>query len=277
MASRRESFIFPTLDESTLQRIHANRAAAGSQPLTDDQIRRMRAQYIHSSICNAAKAGDIEKIQELLEVYGVTAGITDHLGETPLHAAAGCGQIQVMEFLLNHGAALESVNNQGYTPLSFACWWGQLTAVAFLLEKGADKDLNILNHSIRRGIQKPLHAASEHGQLKVVQLLHQHGADLNNTNDNLETPVHCASKHGRTELVRWFVDNGVNLNCRDRHNKTPLQVANQNAFFSRIDPENNVQTFLEQHLAWINQHNSLVRYLVKEGILGRPKGKRLHH
>lgn len=48
--------------------------------------------------------------------------------------------------------------------------------------------------------QTPLHVASRLGNVDIVMLLLQHGADVDATTKDLYTPLHIAAKEGQEEV-----------------------------------------------------------------------------
>ena len=48
--------------------------------------------------------------------------------------------------------------------------------------------------------QTPLHIASRLGNVDIVMLLRQHGADVDATTKDLYTPLHIAAKEGQEEV-----------------------------------------------------------------------------
>ncbi|KID84473.1 Ankyrin repeat-containing domain protein [Metarhizium guizhouense ARSEF 977] len=100
------------------------------------------------------------------------------------------------------------------TALHVACSKGTIGAVKWLLEKGAY--VNTL-----RGGYSALYAAVESDQdaQEKVELLLEHGADVNVTHENQATALQRASSQGRTQLIKLLIDNGadVNLTGGDLH------------------------------------------------------------
>lgn len=75
--------------------------------------------------------------------------------------------------------------------------------------------------------QSPLHRACLSGDVAMVKLLLEHGADPNAVNDFQETSVHYASKRGIPTLVHALVKAGGKLDAADKVGKTPVHNAAQ--------------------------------------------------
>ncbi|MGB6340817.1 MAG: ankyrin repeat domain-containing protein [Candidatus Aminicenantaceae bacterium] len=89
---------------------------------------------------------------------------------TPLHAAAGKGNIEVAEVLIRNGAELEARLSQNQnTPLHLAVRNNHKAAVALLIDKGAD-----VNAKSKRG-ETPLDLAISNGHKELAEILSKHG------------------------------------------------------------------------------------------------------
>ena len=64
--------------------------------------------------------------------------VESHSKKSPLHIAAGEGQLQMVEFLLHKGARVDSRDKLLRTPLHLACQAGHIVVVKLLLENNAD-------------------------------------------------------------------------------------------------------------------------------------------
>lgn len=67
--------------------------------------------------------------------------------------------------------------------------------------------------------------ASAYGQTPTVQLLINHGANVNGVGREMETPLHLAASSGCHELITLLLRNGARVDCEDENSVTPLMFA----------------------------------------------------
>jgi outer membrane protein assembly factor BamB len=91
--------------------------------------------------------------------------------EEALWEAAGRGDLAAVRKLLDEGTPVDARTRYGATALSFACDKGQLEVVTLLLERGADP-----NAKDRFYGATPLAWAAQHGAVEVARLLVEKGA-----------------------------------------------------------------------------------------------------
>ena len=169
----------------------------------------------------AAKAGDLENVKELLEdnsslAFSVNRGRCDK-NWTPLHAASLHGHSEVVELLLAHkadvnariGHGLGFSGNEDLTPLHLAAGEGYKDVVKILLAKGANVNAY--------AIGTPLHSATAEGHMDVVKILLAKGADVNAKGDGGMTPLHIAANKRHYEIAKLLLAKGANVNAKLKH------------------------------------------------------------
>ena len=92
-------------------------------------------------------------------------------GETALITAVTCGDEEMLQRVLQAGADLEVQGPDGMTPLMHAVWHGHVKIAGVLLSRGAKVDAPTAGWT-------PLHKASDIGDLDMMTLLLQNGADI---------------------------------------------------------------------------------------------------
>lgn len=153
-----------------------------------------------------AKGGNVNLQLKLFPPYralGPDRGADGLLrtGVTALFRAARGGDIPMMELLLKYGALIELPSEEGVTPLIVAAGFRQsaidtrgrfrneeqaLAATRILLEAGANPNTTENNG------QTAIFGAATQGWNSVVQLLAEHGADLEHKDNNGNGPVDAA-------------------------------------------------------------------------------------
>ena len=96
---------------------------------------------------------------------------------TALMAAAGTGDLDAVQCLLEHGADVKAKTPTGFTALIAAALSGNAKIVEVLLERGADPNAVC---TLERGIlQTPAGVAASMGHADCLRLLMAKGADVN--------------------------------------------------------------------------------------------------
>jgi ankyrin repeat protein len=153
----------------------------------------------------AIAAGDEEGLRELLEALPERAGERNAEGLSPVLHALYNGQAELVDVLLEANPALDvfdaaavgrtrgvedlldaepelsrAWSPDGFTALHYAAFFGQEDTAKILVERGADLRVVSTNPEIRVA---PLQSAAAGGHDSIVELLLEHGAEL----DDLES------------------------------------------------------------------------------------------
>jgi len=138
-------------------------------------------------------------------------------GVTPLMLAAGFGQTEVVQLLLDSGAKVNAQAEGGATALAIAEGEGLTQIAKMLREAGA---------SVELGRETAFLMAIEAGNASKVRELSQAGIDVNQPRGDLkETPLILAVHSGHPEVVSVLIEAGCDLEARDGVEKTALRAA----------------------------------------------------
>src|SRR5438105_11636977 len=132
-----------------------------------------------NQLFKAAKAGDTEKLRELLSA-GVPVDARDPDGRTALMCAAAADHFDAFMVLAEAAADLHAVALAQVDVLECAAEGGNVEIVRFLIEKGLPLEGHWQPRSQvarREGHITPLMSAAVNGHAEVVRLLLQAGAD----------------------------------------------------------------------------------------------------
>ncbi len=111
--------------------------------------------------------------------------------------------------------------NSGGTALMWASYEGQLDMVRLLLEKGAD-----INFKGNNGGTALMYACVK-GDPEIVKLLLENGADVDAKDGSLMTALMWASYEGRPDVLRMLLEKGADINPKNQKGFTALGLASE--------------------------------------------------
>jgi ankyrin repeat protein len=168
---------------------------------------------IKSALQAAATSGDSSTVQTLVK----SGAAVNYRGDSggALHLAVRGGYKDIVKILLEAGANPNVKGNELGLPLTDAAAHGDDELVLLLLDRGADPNVIDGWH-----YDRPLSAACHKCSLETVRALLEKGA----------TPINChalchAAERGDIDIMRLVLENGADVNKRGGVYGVPLQYA----------------------------------------------------
>lgn len=194
---------------------------------------------------HASRNGKMEVVAVLVS-KGAKINSKDRSGNNALHRACVGGNTEVVKKLLKHKASIHAWNYNNMIPLHCACELGNTEVVEVLTACGkySKSELNkalliateegfhdIVAILLKNGAsvcndENPLYFACLNGRLQVVKVLLEHGADIQERNNqDGSTPLHIACNEGHLDIVESLLEHGADVFVRDDASRIPIHYA----------------------------------------------------
>ncbi len=154
--------------------------------------------------------GNLAVVKELLEQYPSMISDSASWTETAVQAAAQTGQVDIVNYLIDHGAEYD---------ICTAAMLGNLGCMDDFLKE----DPNLINARGAHGIPL-LYYPVLHARMKVADYLLLHGADPNAASPAGITPLHGTVMFNQPAMAEWLLEHGADPNPI-YEGKTPLAMA----------------------------------------------------
>ena len=169
----------------------------------------------------AAVNGHHSTVKILLEAGAELTPLPDD--QTPVHSAAMKGHLSIVRTLLDRGGTHLTFTSSGWTPLHSACQEQRVEVVKFFLTLSTE-DIN----KVVQGGYSPANTVAELGNLEIVTMLSDNGADMTIASDEGFTPLHNASWRGHLPIVKLLLERDLSLiSLTNKSGCTPIYSAAQ--------------------------------------------------
>lgn len=147
--------------------------------------------------------------------------------------AIASGNKKRMQALLDEGADVDAMGKEQMRPLFWAMVKQSLKGFEFLLENGADP--NIVKTDERTGDTPVIELAAIAANRRYLELLLAHGANPNApTGGASRTVIYSAIFNLRLENIQLLVEHGADLNHQDGNGQTPSATATDTKAFELV-------------------------------------------
>ncbi|MGG1217946.1 suppressor of fused domain protein [Priestia endophytica] len=177
----------------------------------------MRWAQVKRKLFSSIEKGEYTEVISLIEEYPKALRASRHTGETPMHVAARCNHVELLQYFIENGYIVDCnfvglEDDSPITPLQHAAAGGALEAAEWLIENGADVD----GGGIPGEVTPPLIWAVQKGHLGLVKLLIEKGASLDASYELGEgkdtmviNAVKMAQMKGHSEILEYLYSQGA--------------------------------------------------------------------
>lgn len=184
----------------------------------------------NSQLHISCEKGKMDEVRILLEKGANTEG-KNFNGNTPLHLACMNGNLAIIQMVAEKTTEVDAVNKAGETPLHIACSKGNADAVKILIAKESDvnkaKEDDFGNTSL-------ISACGPNGNLALVKLLVEKGAQTSQSNKKGDTALHLAAMNNNAPIVEYLAPR-CDIEAMNKTKETPLAKAASRGNMSVID------------------------------------------
>ena len=138
-----------------------------------------------------------------------------------MHIAAQEGHLKICRSLLQtYNFDIHARDDYGYTVLLRAAGGGDSELFQYLIQKGGDI------FSKTKDGRNCLHIAAQEGHLKIcTTLLQTYNFDIHERDDDGWSVLHQAARSGDLELLQYFIENGSDIFSKTKYGTNCLHIA----------------------------------------------------
>ena len=178
--------------------------------------------------CTGATPVHVAACHKHANFIGGNLNIKTSNGSTPLHSAAACGAVEIIDYLLYKKASLTATDNYGLTALHYSIHNIRFRSVVDLIAPRKGHLSGFFVHDNRYISVDGLRWLDT-----LVKLLHR-GSNVDAVDVDGQTALHIAAHYGLADAVNVLLQMNASMEMKDKNGKTPMEVAFEN---SPVEPE----------------------------------------
>lgn len=181
----------------------------------------------------AAREGHKDALGSLLILQADVNAVAAK-GRTPLMEAIINNHENIVKKLCEHEELdINKKDDAGNTALMLAVALGNVKMTKYILNVGAGKN----NDDRDSNNNTALHIGAGNKNTNILQLLLDHGANIESKNEFGQTPLMSATLKGNSKAVSWFLNQHPvsDINASSKEGWTPLMVAIHLGYFEIVD------------------------------------------
>ena len=173
--------------------------------------------------CTGATPIHVAACPNRANLIGGNINVKTSNGSTPLHSAAACGVVGIIDYLLYKKASLTAVDNYGLTAPHYSIYNFTFTSFVDLMAPRKGHLSRFFVYGNQYTSVDDLHWLDT-----LVKLLHG-GSNIDVVDVDGQTPLHIAAYYGLADAVNVLLQMNASMEMKDKNGKTPLEVAFENA------------------------------------------------
>lgn len=200
-----------------------------SQPGKKPTLFQEEVKERNNKLLSAAAEGKTDEVKASLAA-GAEINAQDDRGRTAVMAATHGNHVETVKVLIEAGADINIQDDRQDNPFLYAGAEGYLEILKLVIDAGPDTKI------YNRFGGTPLIPAAEHGYVEVAkEILTRTDVDVNHVNNPgwtalMEAIVLNDGGKKQQEMVQLLIDHGADVNFPDREGKTPLYRANERGY-----------------------------------------------
>ena len=230
----------------------------------------MSSEGLAEKLLEALKNNECSQVEELI-ANGIDVNQVDAKGTKPLQHSAKTGCTRCLTLLLNHGAQIEAVDTNGTTALTYAAHHEKRAGVQFLHDRGANA------FTTDRTGWLSLHDACHNEHVEVARFLLEKYPDTVNCTTTEEhgrwMPLHMTAASGSVDCIELLLQHGANMEAVECGGKAFLYIAAANSQLPAVKyllkkgacgRATSEKGWLPLHDVCFNKHVDVARFLLQQ-------------